>query len=89
MFYMVSSEGIIMREYGVYEAKTKLPDLIKQVQQGERITITNRGMPVADLVPSASRAGQQAMEAIEAIKAMRTGTINQSEFVEMRNQGRR
>ena len=37
-----------MREYGVYEAKTKLPDLIKQVQQGERITITNRGEPVAD-----------------------------------------
>jgi prevent-host-death family protein len=78
-----------MREYGVYEAKTKLPDLIKQVQKGERVTITNRGEPVADLVPSASRAGQQTMEAIEAIKAMRTGTIDQSEFVEMRLRGRR
>jgi prevent-host-death family protein len=78
-----------MREYGVYEAKTKLPDLIKQVQQGERITITNRGTPVADLVPSVGRAGQQAMEAIEAIKAMRAGTINQSEFSEMRSRGRR
>ena len=28
-----------MREYGIYEAKTKLADLIKQAQQGERITI--------------------------------------------------
>ena len=45
-----------MREYGVYEAKTKLADLIKQVQQGERVTITNRSEPVADLVPSAGRA---------------------------------
>ncbi|NNM69181.1 MAG: type II toxin-antitoxin system prevent-host-death family antitoxin [Gallionella sp.] len=78
-----------MREYGVYEAKTKLPDLIKQVQRGERVTITNRGEPVADLVPSASRVAQQTMEAIEAIKAMRTGTINQAQFVEMRQRGRR
>lgn len=78
-----------MREYGVYEAKTKLPDLIKRVQQGERVTITNRGEPVADLVPSASRVAQQTMEAIEAIKAMRTGTINQAQFVEMRQRGRR
>lgn len=78
-----------MREYGVYEAKTKLPDLIKQVQQGERVTITNRGEPVADLVPSASRVAQQTVEAIEAIKAMRTGTIDQAQFVEMRQRGRR
>lgn len=78
-----------MREYGVYEAKTKLTDLIKQVQQGERVTITNRGEPVADLVPSASRVAQQTMEAIEAIKAMRTGSIDQAQFVEMRLRGRR
>ncbi|AMP04013.1 prevent-host-death family protein [Collimonas pratensis] len=73
----------------MYEAKTKLADLIKQVQQGERITITNRGEPVADLVPSANRAAQQTMEAIDAIKTMRAGTIDQAEFVEMRGQGRR
>jgi prevent-host-death family protein len=78
-----------MREYGIYEAKTKLPDLIKQVQQGERITITNRGEPVADLVPSASRSAQQTRTAIEAIKAMRTADIDQETFTEMRQQGRR
>ena len=78
-----------MREYGIYEAKTKLPDLIKQVQQGARVTITNRGQPVADLVPSASRAAQQTHEAIAAIKAMRTSTINQVQFSEMRRRGRR
>ena len=78
-----------MREYGIYEAKTKLPDLIKQVQQGKRITITNRGEPVADLVPSASRAAQQTQEAIAAIKAMRTATIDQKQYAEMRQRGRR
>lgn len=78
-----------MREYGVYEAKTRLPDLIKQVQQGERVTITNRGEPVADLVPSASRAAQQTKEAIDAIKALRIGNIDQKQFDEMRARGRR
>jgi prevent-host-death family protein len=78
-----------MREYGVYEAKTKLPDLIKQVQRGERITITNRGKPVVDLVPSTDRLVQQYAEAITAIKMMRVGTIDQAELNEMRLRGRR
>ena len=78
-----------MSEYGIYEAKTKLPDLIKQVLQGERVTITNRGQPVADLVPAASRASQQASDAIKAIKAMRVGTVDHMQFTEMRQRGRR
>jgi prevent-host-death family protein len=81
-----------VREYGIDEATTKLPDLIKQVQRGERVTITNRGEPVADLVPSASGAARQthdALIAIIAIKAMMAGQINQVEFTEMRLRGRR
>lgn len=73
----------------MYEAKTKLADLIKQVLQGELITITNRGEPVVDLVPSASRAAQQTKEAIAGIKAMRVGTIDQAEYTEMCLRGRR
>jgi prevent-host-death family protein len=78
-----------MHEVGVYEAKSKLPELIKQVLQGELITITNRGEPVVDIVPSASRAAQQIHNAINAIKAMRSGSINQAKFNEMRLRGRR
>ena len=78
-----------MPEYGVYEAKTKLADLIKQVQQGGRVTITNRGEPVADLVPSAGRAARQTEDAIAAIKAMRSGFIDQGQFAQMRARGRR
>jgi prevent-host-death family protein len=78
-----------MREYGIYEAKTKLADLIKQVQQGEHITITNRGKPVADLIPTTNRAAQQVEEAIHAIKTMQAGSITQQQFQEMRLKGRR
>lgn len=30
-------------EIGAYEAKTELPELLRQVQAGQRCTITNRG----------------------------------------------
>ena len=78
-----------MSEYGVYEAKTRLADLIRKVQQGERVTITNRGEPVADLVPSAGRASQQTKEAIASIKALRSGTIDREKFAALRSRGRR
>ena len=34
------------------EAKNKLPALLKRAESGERVTITRRGKPVADLVRS-------------------------------------
>lgn len=48
---------------GTYEAKTHLADLLRQVRAGQGFTITQRGNPVADLLPagsSARRAGSQA-----------------------------
>ncbi len=41
-------------EIGAYEAKTRLPELLRQVKAGKRFTITNRGEAMADLVPSES-----------------------------------
>jgi prevent-host-death family protein len=79
-----------MLEIGIYEAKTKLAELLKQVEKGELVTITNRGVPVADLVPSASRVSQQTDDAIVAIKTMRKPNgIDQIQFNEMRLRGRR
>jgi prevent-host-death family protein len=40
-------------EIGSYEAKTKLPELLRRVKSGKSFTITNRGEAIADLVPSA------------------------------------
>ena len=37
-------------EIGSYDAKTRLPELLREVQTGQRYTITLRGKPVADLV---------------------------------------
>ena len=40
-----------MTTVGTFEAKTHLAQLLERVAGGERILITNRGKPVAMLVP--------------------------------------
>ena len=35
----------------VYEAKTELSSLLRLVEGGQRVVITKRGKPLADLVP--------------------------------------
>lgn len=40
---------------GVFEAKTKLSELLEQVSRGEQVIITRRGVPVAQLVPPPTR----------------------------------
>lgn len=37
---------------GAYETKTHLADLLRQVREGQGFTITQRGEPVADLLPA-------------------------------------
>ena len=37
---------------GSYGVKTRLSEILRRVQTGESFTITNRGKPVADLMPS-------------------------------------
>jgi len=39
-------------EVGSYEAKTKLPELLRGIQAGNCYTITLRGEAVADLLPA-------------------------------------
>jgi len=55
-------------EIGAYEAKTKLPELLRQVRAGRRFTITSRGEPVADLVPSSRARGVDRASAVRRLK---------------------
>jgi prevent-host-death family protein len=42
-----------MKEVAVYEAKTRLSELLAEVEAtGEQVTITRRGLPVARLMPA-------------------------------------
>ena len=56
-------------EIGAYEAKTRLPELLRQVKAGKRFTITNRGKPIADLVPTETARPKDKSAAVEKFKA--------------------
>ena len=40
-----------LQPIGAYETKTHLSDLLRRVQAGQGFVITQRGVPVADLLP--------------------------------------
>lgn len=56
-------------EVGSYEAKTKLPELLRGVQGGNRYTITLRGEAVADLVPAQGNKMSDASAAVEEMRS--------------------
>ena len=81
-----------MRTFGIYEAKTRLNELLKRVQKGERLTITNRGIPVAELIPSASGARSRIAQAIATIRSLRSkskASVSAAELKSFRESGRR
>ena len=55
-------------EIGAFDAKTRLSEILRKVDLGERFTITVRGRPVANLVPVApDRSAEKAAAAVEAL----------------------
>ena len=77
-------------EIGSFEAKTKLPELLRGVQEGTHYTITLRGKPVAELVPvgrSTAATYAQAVERMQNFKRVK-GVSNQ-DLAEWIAEGRR
>lgn len=50
-----------VREIGVRELKAKLGSVLRRVEAGERVRVTRRGRPVADIVPVGSSEMVQSM----------------------------
>jgi prevent-host-death family protein len=63
----------VMNNVGLSDAKTHLSALVDRVAQGEEITITKHGVPVALLVPAANRCKKDPKEVAERIRALRRG----------------
>lgn len=78
-----------MKEVGSYEAKSRLPALLREVSNGERIVITRSGKPVADLVPHRNSASD-IRNTVARIRQMRRGiTLGDNDLREMIEAGRR
>lgn len=79
-----------MATVGVYEAKTHLPKLLDRVANGEEITITRHGTPVAVLHPPATVARPAPPAAITALRAFRAAhALGDVALRELIDEGRR
>ena len=54
-----------MKEINTHAAKTQFSRLLKRVAAGEEITIANRGVPVARLVPVREKDGPRKLGMLE------------------------
>jgi prevent-host-death family protein len=79
-------------QVGAFEAKTHLPELLRQVRDGMSFTITQRGVAVADLVPTGTQSRQVAADAAQRMRDfMKQGAgarMSASQIKALVNQGR-
>ena len=79
----------MLEKVGSYDAKTKLPEILRRVESGESFTITNRGKPVADLIPSRSTDRLKAESAINNILKAKKHKLSDSLLNELKEEGRK
>lgn len=79
-----------MSSVGAYEAKTKLPALLRRVERGEHVTITKHGVPVAVIVPVGDYPRRDAEAAVAALKEFSKGRrLDGLSIRELIDEGRR
>jgi prevent-host-death family protein len=82
-----------MTEFGTFEAKNKFSELLDRVERGERVVITRRGKPVAELVPvtekrDVAKARDAARRIRELAKELNLGPFDWEEWKRYRDEGR-
>jgi len=79
----------MLEEIGSYEAKTKLPEILRRVEAGEAFTITNRGKPIADVIPSRSSDRIKTHAAIANILKAKRHKVSDESLQELKESGRK
>lgn len=79
----------MLEKIGSYDAKTKLPEILRRVKAGESFTITNRGKPVADLVPSHTGNRLKVQAVIDNIVSAKKHPISDEDLADLRDIGRK
>ena len=80
---------MMKKTIGSYEAKTRLPKLLREVRTGKCFTITHRGKAVADLVPSNEAKVTDKASIVEKLKAfMHESPIQGVNIKELLEEGR-
>ena len=82
-----------MSSIGAYEAKTKFAEILQRAENGERITITRHGKPVAEIAPVRRISPEQGRKAVASIAKIRNRAnltdVSWSELKGWMNKGRK
>jgi prevent-host-death family protein len=79
-------------DIGVFEAKSRLSELLERVERGEEIVITRRGRRIARLSALSKRQGAAEIEQLMADVARARKALPQTSWAELRgdrDEGRR
>jgi prevent-host-death family protein len=79
-----------MKTIGASEAKTNFSELLEQIAQGQRFTITKRGKPTAMLVPLDEEPAITPDQAVATLRAVRSRlTLGDVRLKDLIAEGRR
>jgi len=79
-----------MKQIGAFEAKTHFSSLLDEVENGEQITITKHGRPVAKIVPINDTDQSRRQAAIVRLKEFSKGNkLEGVDWKTLRDDGRR
>ena len=77
------------QELGIFEVKKHLSKLLQDVRHGGIITITHRGVPVAQIVPYKERRDRPMDEVLNMFRKVRTGATSADNVKDYVRTGRR
>lgn len=79
-----------MRAISAFDAQAHLSRLLDEVVEGETITVTKNGVPIAQLIPAPEVRQRSTREVIAALKEFRRGkTLDGVSVRELIEEGRR
>ena len=80
-----------MREIQASDAKTRLPQLLNDVERGETLIITRHGRAIARIVPEVNRRQEEVDRALTSIRKLRKRTVKVTleEILSAREEGRK
>lgn len=80
-----------MKTIGMFNAKTHLPEIIRRVEKGEKICLTNRNKPVAIIVPIQQYYQEKNKDIFIQLSNLqkRAPIGNIDEIIAMKNEGRK
>ena len=72
-------------QVGIFEAKTRLSELLERVERGEDVVITRRGAPIARLAALAGRPRKIDLEQVFAEAAAARKSLPKTSWIELKH----